>query len=140
MEKRSFIAALGRRRLRCCRCSNCTSKTFPLLQRDLGKRSKFGGLDDCARELAIEDAILLKLDVQGAEDKVIGGGKELIRRAKVLIIETSMESLYEGQALFGDIFEAAPGLGFRYKGALSQAFSPLDGSVLYADSIFIREA
>ena len=115
-------------------------QNFPFTAEESRETVKVRRLDDCARELTIEDAILLKLDVQGAEDKVIGGGKELIRRAKVLIIETSMESLYEGQALFGDILKLLQGLGFRYKGALSQAFSPLDGSVLYADSIFIREA
>jgi len=73
-----------------------------------------------------------------AEDKVIAGGKELIRRAKVFIVETSMVSLYEKQSLFADILKLLEGLGFSYKGALSQAFSAHDGSILYADSIFIR--
>src|SRR5262249_29707909 len=87
--------------------------------------------DDFAEEVKIEEEILVKLDVQGAEDKVIEGGKELIRRAKILIVETSMDSLYKGQPLFAEIFKLLEALGFRYKGALSQALSELDGSVLY---------
>jgi len=115
-------------------------QNFPFTAGESRETVKVRRLDDCVRELMIENEILVKLDVQGAEDKVIGGGKSLLQRAKVLIVETSMDSLYKGQPLFADIFKLLEGLGFRYKGGLSQAFSPLDGSVLYADSIFIREA
>jgi FkbM family methyltransferase len=114
-------------------------KNFPFTAGQSREMVKVCRLDDCARELAIQDEILVKLDVQGAEDQVIRGGKELIRRAKVLIVETSIESLYENQPLFSDILRLLEDLGFRYKGALNQAFSSLDGSVLYADSIFICE-
>ena len=49
-----------------------------------------------------------------------------------------MDSFYAGQPLFADIFKLLEGVGFAHKRTLSQAFSPLDGNVLYADSIFIR--
>jgi FkbM family methyltransferase len=114
-------------------------RNFPFTAGESRETVKVRRLDDCADEVMVEYEILLKLDVQGAEDKVIAGGEGLLRRAKVLIVETSMDSLYDGQALFGDIFKLLEGLGFKYKGALSQAFSTLDGSVLYADSVFIRE-
>jgi FkbM family methyltransferase len=113
-------------------------QNFPFTAGQSREIVKVRKLDDCAKELTIEDSILVKLDVQGAEDKVIRGGEGLLQRTKVLIVETSMDSLYEGQSLFGDIFKLLEALGFKYKGALSQAFSELDGSVLYADSIFIR--
>jgi FkbM family methyltransferase len=115
-------------------------QNFPFTAGESRETVKVRRLDDCAEELMLEKEILVKLDVQGAEDKVIGGGKELLQRAKVLIVETSMDSLYKGQPLFADIFKLLEGLGFRYEGALSQAFNALDGSVLYADSIFIRGA
>jgi FkbM family methyltransferase len=115
-------------------------QNFPFTARESRETVKVCRLDDCAKALTIESEILVKLDVQGAEDRVIRGGKDLLQRAKVLIVETSIDILYEGQPLFADIFKLLEGLGFRYKGALSQALSALDGSVLYADSIFIREA
>jgi FkbM family methyltransferase len=115
-------------------------QNFPFTAGESREMVKVRRLDDFDKELTIENEILVKLDVQGAEDKVIGGGTSLLQRVKVLIVETSMESLYEGQPLFAEIFKLLEGLGFRYKGALSQAFSPVDGSVLYADSVFIREA
>lgn len=115
-------------------------QNFPFTAAESRETVRVRRLDDCAEELMLEKEILVKLDVQGAEDKVIEGGKSLLQRAKVLIVETSIDSLYEGQPLFADIFKSLEGLGFRYKGALTQAFSPLTGNVLYADSIFIREA
>jgi FkbM family methyltransferase len=114
-------------------------RNFPFTAKETREMVDVRRLDDFAGELPIEDEILIKLDVQGAEDKVISGAKTLLRRAKILIVETSTASLYEGQPLFADILRILEGEGYRYKGALSQAISPLDGSVLYADSIFIRE-
>ena len=114
-------------------------QNFPFTADQSRETVKVRRLDDCARELSIKKEILVKLDVQGAEDKVIHGGRELLQCAKVLIVETSFEVLYQRQALFADIFKLLEDLGFTYKGALTQAFSPLNGSVLYADSVFFRE-
>src|SRR6185503_32021 len=114
-------------------------RNFPFTADQSRETVKVRRLDDCIRELTIKKEILVKLDVQGAEDKVIHGGRELLQWAKVLIVETSFEVLYERQALFADIFKLLGDLGFTYKGALTQAFSPLNGSVLYADSLFFRE-
>ncbi len=41
--------------------------------------------------------------MQGYEDKVIAGGKNIIQQADVIICELSMDNLYEGQPLFDDI-------------------------------------
>jgi hypothetical protein len=115
-------------------------QNFPFTAGESTETVKVQRLDDCVSQLRLENEILIKLDVQGAEDKVIGGGRKLFQRAKVLIVETSMDSLYEGQPLFADILKLLESLQFKYKGALSQSSSLLDGSVLYADSIFVRES
>lgn len=81
---------------------------------------------------------MIKIDVQGFENKVILGGKETIKKAAVAIIETSFVSLYEGQPLFGDIFEAMRDLGFSYYGDLGRHFSKLSGKLIYEDSLFIK--
>lgn len=97
-------------------------------------------LDDYADTLKIHGNVLVKLDVQGCEDKVIAGGECLLQRAKILIVETSMVPLYEGQPLFRHIFAMLDRLRFTYHGALSQFTSPIDGSVVQADAIFMRDA
>lgn len=82
--------------------------------------------------------MLVKIDVQGYEDRVIRGGQRVISRAKVLIVETSFQTLYDGQPLFEDIYDTLLKMGFRYIGALWQLRSPLNGSILQADSIFVK--
>jgi FkbM family methyltransferase len=111
---------------------------FPFSAGESRETVQLRRLDDFIGKLRIENEILVKLDVQGAEDKVIGGGQGLLKRAKFLIVETSVATLYDGQPLFGEILKLLESQGFTYKGVVDQAFSPLDGSVLYADSLFAR--
>ncbi len=75
-------------------------------------------LDDLSQELVIKEPLLVKIDVQGYEDRVLRGGEATIRRASVIIVETSFEMLYEGQPLFDDIYRTLVAWGFVYDGAL----------------------
>jgi len=95
-------------------------------------------LDTALAGERIEEPFLVKIDVQGAEDRVIAGGRSILGRARVVIVETSFEHLYKGQALFGDIHDTMRGLGFAYHGNLDQLSSPEDGRILQGDAIFVR--
>jgi len=112
---------------------------FPFSEDCSAEVAQVRTLDECTKAMKIENEILVKLDVQGSEDKVIAGGKLLLQRAKVLIVETSMSTLYEGQPLFSDILKLLENQGYIYRGNISQLLSPLDQSVLQANSIFMRE-
>jgi FkbM family methyltransferase len=96
-------------------------------------------LDAVATELRIEDELLVKIDVQGYEDRVILGGQHVLSRASFLIVETSFVSLYDGQPLFDDVYKILSHMGFRYRGNVDQLVSPLDGMVLQADALFTRD-
>lgn len=54
----------------------------------------------------------VKLDVQGLEARVLAGGEQTIRQARRLVVEVSLRSIYEGQALMGDVFQTLSGWGF----------------------------
>ena len=95
-------------------------------------------LDEIAQELDIEDNLLIKIDVQGVEDKVIQGGEKLISKASILIVETSFQSLYKGQVLFGTIYDGLSQLGLKYMGGEEPLRNPKDGSILSCDSVFCR--
>lgn len=95
-------------------------------------------LDDVLRGLELQDNILIKIDVQGFELQVLRGGVETVRRAKVLIIETSFQEFYDGQALFHDIYEFLRSQGFAYIGSLEVERSPLDGQILQENSVFVH--
>lgn len=104
------------------------------------ERIRIRRLDDVAQEVPMPDGIFAKIDVQGFEDRVIRGGVETLRRARVIIVETSFATLYEGQPLFREIFAALNSLGFDYAGNWDQLADPASGRILQADAIFLRQA
>jgi FkbM family methyltransferase len=95
-------------------------------------------LDDVIAEVELQPEILIKIDVQGYEDRVIAGGAEVISKSRAIIIEVSFRELYEGQPLFDDIYRSLKEKGFAYMGNLYQLLNPLDGAVLQADAFFVR--
>ena len=95
-------------------------------------------LDDVAPQFGKLENILLKIDVQGFEDRVISGGQETLKQVDTIVIETSFQELYHGQLLFDGIYRQLTDLGFVFGGNLSQAFNPKDGGILYAESLFFN--
>jgi FkbM family methyltransferase len=95
-------------------------------------------LDEILVDKLNNKSYLVKIDVQGFEDKVIKGGKNVISQAKVIIIEMSYVELYKEQKLFNDIYFLLISLGFSFKGNLAQSNNPKNGEVLYSDSIFTK--
>lgn len=95
-------------------------------------------LDDVFKNSDLEKEIMVKIDVQGYEDKVIAGGTNVISQAKIALLEVSFQELYKGQALFNEIYDIMKKLGFRYQGRIQQRINPKTGEVLYEDSIFIK--
>jgi len=125
----------------CLRMNSLHIETFPETrdgQEAMPVRVKVCKLDEIAGELELADNILLKLDVQGYEDKVIAGGTETLKRVGVVIIETSFLPIYDGQVLFEDVHELLLAAGFVFQGNLNQQFHPVDGRIVVADSIFVR--
>lgn len=95
-------------------------------------------LDAVARGLPLRDNILIKIDVQGYEANVLAGGAETVKRAVAVIMETSYVKLYEGQALFDDVYRTMLDLGFDFQGNMEQMVSPADDRVVQADAVFVR--
>lgn len=100
---------------------------------------KIEELDTIAKEISIIEPLLIKIDVQGYEERVLRSGENTVKRAAVIIVETSFEELYENQPMFHDIYSLLINWGFTYKGALYQLHNPQTGQVLQADSIFIKK-
>ncbi len=96
-------------------------------------------LDQVLAELPTAPAMemLIKLDVQGYEDRVIRGGMTTLQRAIACIVEISIDRLYEGQAGFQDIFQLLTQLGFDYIGNVDQVHGA-DGRVIFLNAVFCR--
>jgi len=111
---------------------------FPHTKEQTTEKIKIKRLDDVRGELNLLKEILIKVDVQGFEDKVIEGGKETFKKAKVILIENSFVELYEGQPLFDDTYQRLKSLGFKYRGNTQQKIDKKSGQIISEDSIFTK--
>lgn len=96
-------------------------------------------LDNVFPSLQVSGKFMVKIDVQGFEDKVIRGGVETLKKADCVLIETSFIELYKNQLLFDGIYQLLIDLNFEFKGNYTQTKNKEDGSILYAESFFTRK-
>jgi len=113
-------------------------ESYPHTRNEIIEKVKIMRLDDVGNDLQINKPLLIKIDVQGFEDKVIAGGIELISQADILLLELSIEPLYKEQVLFNEIYRKVVDVGFKYQGNYSQLLNPKDGRILQVDSIFVK--
>ena len=112
---------------------------FPFAEGGKKKMVQVKCLDDLERELKIEGALMIKVDVQGFEKKVIAGGINVFSKAKILFLELSFQELYEGQPFFDDIYKMLLPLGFKFYGNMGLMKHPKTGLPLDADCLFVNE-
>lgn len=119
--------------------TSLTREFFPATQRERSTTVHCTTLDRSVSELSISivSELLIKLDVQGFEDRVIRGGVETFRKARVCIVEVNLDGLYTGQAEFAELVAQLYSLGLVYSGTLHQGYAP-DGHAIAADVVFLR--
>lgn len=117
--------------------SNIHKEAFPHTKDSTPETIEVRRMDDALKDINMDMEILIKIDTQGYEDRVIRGGKDTLAKARVLIVENSFVPLYENQTLFGNIYSALTELGFTYHGALHQKIGK-NGEILFEDSLFVR--
>lgn len=115
------------------------AEAFPFTKDAAQEYIEIRTLDAAAESMKLDKEILIKIDVQGFEDKVILGGEKTIGQAKILIVETSFETLYKGQPLFDNIYSMLTSRGFIFKGCEDTLYNPKDGRILQCNSIFVRQ-
>jgi FkbM family methyltransferase len=97
-------------------------------------------LDDILKSLELEENLLIKVDVQGLEDKVIKGGLETFKRASFVLIEMSFIEMYLGQPLFEEVHQLLRQCGFRFSGIKNQIDAPSSGQPLFAHCLYVNES
>jgi len=98
-------------------------------------------LDDLfnSRNDLFDKNILLKLDVQGYEDKIILGGRDSVKKTRALLLELSLVELYDGQPLWIDVINNLQTIGFE-PWILDRGFSAIDsGRTLQIDLILLNK-
>ena len=92
-------------------------------------------LDDYVCECRLPQPDLVKIDVQGYEDRVLRGGSKTIGQARYCVLEMSLQPLYEGAPLFDDIYCLMRDMGFRLTSLAGTLFGK-SGRQLQVDTIF----
>ena len=83
--------------------------------------------------------IFIKIDTQGFEEKILNGANNFLKKVKGLLVETSLVPLYEGQALFPQIFEMITKQGFELYGVQPAFINKETGRMLQIDAVFFRK-
>ena len=109
---------------------------------DLGLRERIRcrvrTLDDLLLEVDWTEAIdLLKVDVQGAELLVLRGAERTLPRVRMVFVEVSFRPLYEGAAVFEEVYALLRENGLRML-SMEEGFRGTDGELLQADALFSR--
>lgn len=112
---------------------------YPFTKEQVSAQIKVTTLDNWIDSLSapLSHDILVKLDVQGYEDRVIRGGQKILSIAKACIVEINLDRLYDEQPTFKDIFCLLSDLGYHFCGNLDQVYND-DGHVVFVDAVFVR--
>jgi FkbM family methyltransferase len=112
---------------------------YPESKRETAARVRVVTLDRAVAEFGIrlDSDVLIKMDVQGFEDRVIRGGRDTFAKARACVVEVCLDELYRGQATFPAILGLLSDSGFRYAGNLEQSYAQ-DGHVIFVDAVFVR--
>lgn len=80
--------------------------------------------------------ILLKIDTQGFEMSVLNGALDSLNKIKAIQIEMSFVPLYQGQALFPEVYSWLDSKGFQMVDVHPMFINPDTGEVLQVDGFF----
>lgn len=97
-------------------------------------------LDDYLGQMQIKRPVLMKLDVQGFEAQALAGAVETLQQVDYVLTEVSHQPLYDGQVTFDELYALMKSHGFAYAGGFDTLISPVDGSILQSDTLFVRKA
>lgn len=114
-------------------------KAFPETTHSTKLEVPIARLDDFLPEMNIKQPVYLKVDVQGFELDVLQGAKNTLPNVDFLQIEVTYQMLYKKQPLFENIYQYLHTRGFEFAGLIDSLTSPINGTILQSDALFIRK-
>lgn len=82
---------------------------------------------------------LLKIDVQGFEDRVLSGATNTLKLVDWVILEVSFIDLYRGEPHFQQLLAQLQSNGFTFKCPLNFHIAPKTGVIIEMDALFVRD-
>jgi len=97
-------------------------------------------LDQVAQQRNLTGRGLLKIDVQFTEHLVLAGAQQMLKQVDALILELSLFRYAPQAKLFPEMCDLVSSLGFNYYEDVGGWRSPVDGTTLQKDVLFVRDA
>ena len=95
-------------------------------------------LDRCFEDLRQDaDSIALKLDAQGGEAAILQGARNSLPNIRLIEMEMSLITLYEGESLFLDVCARMQEKGYDLVNVEPEFFDPQTGQTLQVNGIFV---
>ncbi len=95
-------------------------------------------LDSFLESGQIRPPNFIKADVQGYELEVLQGARMCLQHARMLLLELSIQEIYDGSPLAHEVISDAGKHGFRVYDICSYAQRPRDGQLAQCDVMFLR--
>ena len=98
-------------------------------------------LDHFCSEHGISNIDILKVDVEGAEDRVFGGAKDMLSRRAIrsVFVEVYFRPVYDGMPMFWDLNAQLSNFGFGLRGLYSLSSSH-DGLLSFGNALYLRRS
>ncbi|HPO44281.1 MAG TPA: FkbM family methyltransferase [Spirochaetota bacterium] len=91
-----------------------------------------------ALKMVGDTPVLLKIDSQGYEDRILRGLGEFVAGVAAVQLELSSVELYSGQLLLPDMIKEMSEYGYRMEALFPAFISPKTGQVLQYEGFFVR--
>jgi len=85
------------------------------------------------------EPIFLKIDTQGYEAPVLDGAENILGKVAGIQLELSLVPLYDGQALWEDLFQRLSRRGYELWALRQGMVDPTSGRLLQMEGIFARQ-
>jgi FkbM family methyltransferase len=99
---------------------------------------KVSTLDEIFRGFRFKPPVLLKLDVQGYEARILAGAINTLKKIQYIIVETSFRPMYRGELLFRDILKILEDQNFQFIRPVDVAIAQNSGEIIQMDALFMR--
>ena len=93
-------------------------------------------MDQFCKGKSIDRINLLKIDVQGAEAKVLAGAGNLLERVDNIVLEVSFYDYYEHQSSFFEVEQFLVPFGFRLYSISDISNNPMNGRTDWVEVIY----
>lgn len=116
--------------------SAARQKAFPTAKVSETIKVEIKTLDELLASIKLQPPILLKLDVQGYEDKVMFGAGKFLKMVDYVLVETCFEPLYKGEVVFRELLGIMERCGFMFLRPINCLF--IDKKIIEMDVLFVR--